>query len=249
MGNDFATFVVVGFLAQVVDGALGMAFGVLTTTVLLAFGVPPAQASALVHTVEIFTTGASAASHIMQRNVQRRLVFQLAVTGVLGAIAGAWLLSNVDAGLVRPFVSAYLLLLGLSILWQAVQNPPEKDTVPGFTGPLGFIGGFLDAAGGGGWGPTVTCTLIGAGRPPRFVIGSVNTAEFFVTTAAATTFFIELGSVPLEALLGLTLGGVAAAPFGALLARYMPPRALMTAVGLVISCLSAWQIARSVGLL
>lgn len=249
MSSDFVIFVAVGFFAQVVDGALGMAFGILTTTVLLTFGVPPAQASALVHTAEIFTTGASAASHMMHRNVQRRLVVQLAITGVLGAIVGAWLLSNVDARIMRPFVSGYLLLLGLSILWQALQNRPEKQSVPGFTGPLGFIGGFLDAAGGGGWGPTVTCTLIGAGRPPRFVIGSVNTAEFFVTVAAATTFFVELGSVPLEAMLGLTIGGVAAAPFGAYLARYLQPRVLMTAVGLMISCLSGWQIARSLALL
>ena len=245
MSADFMTFLAIGFFAQLVDGSLGMAFGLISTTTLLTIGLSPAHASAMVHTAEVFTTGASAVSHAIHKNLNRRLVGELAVAGSVGAIIGAYVLSNIDGRVMRPFVAAYLLVLGLSILLRAFHAPPETDAPPAFAAPLGIVGGFLDAIGGGGWGATVTSTLLGSGHAPRMVIGSVNTAEFFVTVAAATTFFIELGLVPIQMLLGLIVGGVLAAPLGAYLARYVPARPLMAAVGLLVVGLAAYQIARS----
>ena len=248
MDVHFLTYLTIGFFAQLVDGALGMAFGVISTTALLSFGLSPAHASALVHSAEVFTTGSSAVSHGLHRNINRRLVVELAVAGSVGAIIGAYVLSNIDGRAMRPFVAAYLMVLGLSILLRAFRAAPESDVPPAFAGPLGIVGGFLDAIGGGGWGATVTSTLLGSGHAARMVIGSVNTAEFFVTLAAATTFFIELGLTPVKALVGLAAGGVIAAPLGAYLARYVPARPLMAAVGLLVMGLAGIQIARSLKL-
>ena len=189
MDGNFLSFLAIGFFAQLVDGALGMAFGVISTTALLTLGLSPAHASAMVHTAEVFTTGTSAISHTMHNNTNRRLVIELAAAGSVGAIIGAYVLSNIDGRVVRPFIAAYLLVLGLSILLRAFQAPPETDTPPSFAGPLGIVGGFLDAIGGGGWGATVTSTLLGSGLAPRTVIGSVNTAEFFVTTCGSDHVF------------------------------------------------------------
>ena len=196
MVTEYVLLGAIGFLAQLVDGALGMAFGVISTTAMLSIGMPPAQASALVHTAEIFTTAASAGSHIWHRNVDWRLVIRLGIAGVLGAVLGAWILSNVDAGVVRPFISAYLLLVGGFILFKAWRGIPARDAPAPWVAPIGFVAGFLDASGGGGWGPVATTTLVGSGHAPRVAVGSVNTTEFFVTIAAATTFFIELGASP-----------------------------------------------------
>jgi len=196
MVTEYVLLGAIGFLAQLVDGALGMAFGVISTTAMLSMGMPPAQASAIVHTAEIFTTAGSAGSHIWHRNVDWRLVARLGVAGVLGAVLGAWVLSNVDAGAVRPFISAYLLAVGGFILFKAWRGIPARDAPTPWVGPIGFVAGFLDASGGGGWGPVATTTLVGSGHAPRMAVGSVNTTEFFVTIAAATTFFVELGASP-----------------------------------------------------
>jgi uncharacterized membrane protein YfcA len=238
-------FFAVGFVAQLVDGALGMAYGVLTNTALLAIGLPPAHASALVHTAEIFTTSASAASHIYYRNVDWRMVARLGVTGVLGAILGAWILSNVDVTAARRFVYGYLLIMGLYILWKSMRIALTPRKPAGWTAPLGFVAGYLDASGGGGWGPMTTSTLVGSGHAPRYAVGSVNTTEFFVTVAAATTFFTELGSSSLEHLIPLVLGGVLAAPFGGWVVKRVPARGLMTAVGVLIVMLSIVQLFRA----
>jgi len=235
----------VGFVAQLVDGALGMAYGVLTNTALLAIGLFPAQASALVHTAEVFTTSASAASHIYHRNVDWRLVARLGLAGVLGAILGAWILSNIEVTAARRFVYAYLLIMGLYILWKSMRVAPLPRTPAGWTVVLGFAGGFLDATGGGGWGPMTTSTLVGSGHAPRYSVGSVNTAEFFVTVAAATTFFAELGAVALEHFIPLVLGGVLAAPFGGWFVKRIPARVLMIAVGTLIVALSIVQLVRA----
>jgi uncharacterized membrane protein YfcA len=248
MGTEYFLLGAVGFLAQLIDGALGMAFGVISTTAMLSMGLPPAQASAIVHTAEIFTTGASAASHIAHRNVDWRLVARLGVAGVLGAVLGAWVLSNLDASVVRPFVAAYLLLVGLFILFRAWRMAPARDAPAPWIGPIGFVAGFLDASGGGGWGPVATSTLIGSGHTPRMTVGSVNTTEFFVTVAAATTFFIELGASPWRELLALVLGGLLAAPLGGWAVKHIPARVLMVAVGCLVTALSAWQIARALKL-
>src|SRR6476661_10641142 len=238
-------FFAVGFGAQLVDGTLGMAYGVLSNTALMAIGLPPAHASALVHTAEIFTTSASAASHIYHRNVDWRMVARLGATGVLGAILGAWVLSNVEVTAARRFVYAYLLIMGFYILWKSMRIASAPRKPAGWTVLLGFGAGFLDASGGGGWGPMTTTTLVGSGHSPRYSVGSVNTAEFFVTVSAATTFFTEIGVVPLEHLIPLVLGGILAAPFGGWVVKHVPTRGLMTAVGMLIVALSIVQLFRA----
>jgi len=250
MTTEFVLLLLIGFFAQLVDGALGMAFGVVSTTAMLTIGMPPAQASALVHTAEIFTTGASAASHIYHRNIDWRLVSRLGVAGVLGAALGAWILANVDAAAVRPFVFGYLLLMSIYILLKAarIRLVPVRDAPAAWTAPVGFVAGFLDASGGGGWGPVSTTTLIGSGHAPRQTVGSVNATEFFVTIAAAATFFVELGIAPLQNLVPLALGGILAAPLGAWLVKRLPVQVLMAAIGLLILLLSSWQLARSLGM-
>lgn len=247
-GSLFLTLAVVGFLAQLIDGALGMAFGVISATALLTLGYLPAHASAVVHTAEIFTTGASAISHAIHRNVNRQLVIELALAGTVGAVTGAYVLSNIDGRAIRPFVAAYLLVLGLWILLRALRPTQKQDVAPAYVAPLGGIGGFLDAIGGGGWGAIVTSTLVGSGHAPRLAIGSANIAEFFVTGAAATTFLVELGPVHMQAFLGLVIGGVIAAPLGAYIVKRLPARPLMAAVGMLVTGLAAYQIAKSLGL-
>jgi uncharacterized membrane protein YfcA len=231
---DIWVFVVIGFLAQLVDGALGMAFGVLATTSLLAFGVPPAVASALTHVTEVFTTAASGASHVFHRNVNWGLVARLAPAGMIGGAVGAYLLASIDAGVIAPLVSLYLLLIGLYILFKAFrpQWPREvKDWVVPF---VGGAGGLLDAMGGGGWGPMVTGSLIGRGHDPRRVIGSTNLTEFLVTTVISATFIAALGWSELRSAIGLIIGGVLAAPLGGLVVSKVPTRPMMFAVGAII---------------
>jgi uncharacterized membrane protein YfcA len=243
--TEFVLLLAIGFVAQLVDGTLGMAYGVLANAAMLTMGLPPAQASALIHTAEIFTTGASAASHLYHRNVDWRIVARLGVTGVLGAVLGAWILSNTDVGAARRLVYGYLLLMGLYILWQSTRIALAPRTPAGWIPPLGFLAGFLDATGGGGWGPVTTSTLLGSGHAPRQTVGSVNSAEFFVTVAAATTFFAELGASHLEYLIPLVLGGLLAAPFGGWAVKHVPARALMIAVGVLIVTLSVFQLLRA----
>jgi len=242
---EFVLVMGVGFVAQVIDGALGMAFGVVSTSAMLVIGLPPAQASAVVHTAEIFTIGTSAASHIYHRNVDWRLVTRLGIAGVIGAVLGAWVLSNVDTSAARPFVAGYLLVIGIFILLKSLRMAPARDAPATWTAPVGLIAGFLDASGGGGWGPVATSALVGSGHAPRLAVGSVNTTEFFVTIAAAATFFVELGASSLMNLLALVLGGIIAAPIGGWMVKRVPARGLMIAVGLLILALAAWQLAKT----
>jgi uncharacterized membrane protein YfcA len=181
--------------------------------------------------------------------VDWRLVARLGIAGVAGAVLGAWILSNLDAAVVRPFIAGYLVLVGLFILFRAWQGIPARDAPAPWIGPIGFVAGFLDASGGGGWGPVATSTLIGSGHTPRTTVGSVNTTEFFVTVAAATTFFIELGASPWKELLALSIGGILAAPLGGWAAKHISARALMIAVGCLVIALSLWQIARAIKLI
>jgi uncharacterized protein len=245
MLSDYLLLGAIGFVAQLIDGALGMAFGVISTSAMLTMGVPVAQASAMVHTAEVFTTAASALSHIGHGNVDWKLVARLGIGGVVGAVLGAWILANVDASAARPFVAAYLLVLGVFILLKAARRIPRTDAPFALAPPLGLVGGFLDASGGGGWGPVVASTLIGSGQAPRKAVGSVNTTEFFVTVAAATTFFVELVVVPWQELIALIIGGVIAAPFGGWAVKRLPARVLMTLVGILVVSLSTWQLGRT----
>ena len=249
MTTEFLFLMATGFLAQIVDGALGMAFGVITTTTMLSMGVPPALASATVHTAQIATTGASGLSHLYYRNIDKRLLVTLGAAGVLGGVLGAYVLSNVEGATIRPFVAAYLFLMGVLILLKAVRWNRPRRPLRGrrATGGLGLVGGFLDAVGGGGWGPIVTSTLIGSGHAPRIAIGSVNAAEFFVTVAISAAFFAEIGTAHWSYLLALVIGGMASAPFAGYLVRHIPPRPLMVMVGVLVCGLSLLVLVQSLG--
>ena len=246
MVGELILFALVGFAAQLVDGAVGMAYGLAASSALQALAVAPAVASASVHAAEIVTTGVSGLAHWRLGNVDRRLMLRLAGPGVAGGVIGATLLSDLPLGVVRPAVGAYLALMGLLILWRALRPLAARPAPTGARlAMLGATGGFLDAVGGGGWGPLVASTLIGRGGAPRAAIGSTNAAEFFVTCAITATFLLELGLELWPAILGLVLGGVAAAPLAALLTRRLPVRALLAAVGLVVSLLGARTLLRA----
>jgi uncharacterized protein len=238
MVEDLLVFAAVGFAAQMIDGAIGMAYGLSATSVLLNLGVAPATASASVHAAEVFTTGASGLAHWRLGNVRRALVLRLAVPGALGGVAGAHLLVGAPTALVRVFVGFYLLALGAVVLLKALRPRPPAVTLPtGQVGVLGFCGGLLDAV-GGGWGAIVTSTLIGRGNVPREAIGSASLAEFFVTTAVSAAFVATVGITLWPIITGLVLGGVLAAPLAALAAKRVPDRLLMAAVGVVVSLLA-----------
>ena len=244
-------FILIGFAAQLVDGALGMAYGTISSTLLVGLGVPPAVASAGVHTAETFTTGISAVSHVAHRNVDWKLFARIVVPGVIGGVLGAYVLSNIHADAARPFVLAYLMALGLYIFWRGWTHTHVLKT-PRIVAPIGLVGGFLDAAGGGGWGPIVTSNLMVQGAAPRPTIGTVNTAEFFLTITISATFLATLGlsgdsehgALLLKATTGLLIGGVIAAPFGALIAKRVHPDKLLTFVGALVTLTSGFALYR-----
>jgi uncharacterized membrane protein YfcA len=235
-------FIVAGFLAQLVDGALGMAFGVISSTLLISLGQPPKVASAGVHVVETFTTATSGISHILHRNVDWKLFARIAIPGVIGGILGAYVLTQIDGAVVKPFVLTYLALIGLFLIFRATQKHPHDADLK-VVSPLGLVGGFLDAAGGGGWGPIVTGNLLAQGGEPRRVIGTVNTAEFLVTVTISATFIAALGWEAFTvATVGLLIGGVFAAPLGAHIARRVEARKLLLAVGILLTATSCFGI-------
>jgi hypothetical protein len=243
MDLHILVFVLVGFIAQLIDGALGMAYGVSSNTFLLSIGVPPAAASASVHMAECVTTAVSGASHWKLGNIDKVLVKKLLIPGVLGGIAGAYILTSIDGKAIKPYVSGYLILMGLVILAKALRKNHVHKEVHSHLVPLGLVGGFFDAVGGGGWGPIVTTTLVARGSAPRFAIGSVNFSEFFVTFAQSVTFFLTLGVLDTwKIIIGLLVGGVIAAPIAAVAARKLPTRILMAMVGILIILLSVRTI-------
>ena len=238
-------FILIGFSAQLVDGALGMAFGVISNTMLLSVGVPPQQASASVHLAESFTTGVSGISHTLHRNVDWWLFVRIVLPGVIGGVTGAYLLTQVSAEAARPLVLTYLAAIGLYLLWRGVMHR-HVERRPKVIAPLGLAGGFLDAAGGGGWGPIVTSNLLIQGANPRKVIGTVNTAEFFLTVTISATFILALGwEAFIPPALGLLIGGIAAAPLGGYIAKKVPADGLLIMVGIVLSLTSAYGIWRA----
>lgn len=245
LDNQLLFFVLAGFVAQLIDGALGMAYGVSCTSLLLNFGIPPALASASVHTAEVFTTGVSGLSHLFLKNVNKSLFFKLAVPGVIGSAAGAYLLAEIFNGnLIKPYIAAYLLIIGILILIKSFRVYKPKDTVKKVS-LLGLTGGFCDAVGGGGWGPIVTSNLIFQGKTPKETIGTVNTAEFFVTFISTGVFLFFVGVDSWKIILGLIVGGVVAAPLGAIMATRIKPKILMLLVGLVIIITSSITLYKS----
>ncbi|MDP3907848.1 sulfite exporter TauE/SafE family protein [Novosphingobium sp.] len=242
-------FIAVGFAAQLVDGALGMAFGVISNTLLVGvLGVPPAQASQRVHLVECFTTATSGISHLLHGNIDKKLFFRLLVPGMIGGLLGAYVLTSLDAGVVKPFVLAYLTAIGIYLLIRGVLYPP-KIREARLIAPLGLFGGFLDAAGGGGWGPVVTSNLLIQGADPRKVVGTVNSVEFFLTLTVSAAFIFHLGFADVAgATLGLLIGGIAAAPLGAWAAKHFPPKQMLILVGVVLTLTSGYGVYTALGL-
>ena len=243
----------VGLGAQLVDGSLGMAYGVTSTTLLLAIGTNPAAASATVHLAEIGTTLASGASHWRFGNVDWKVVARVGIPGAIGAFAGATFLSWLSTEIAAPVMSLVLLTLGLYILARFTFRGLSTEHLGKplrrrFLAPLGLFAGFVDATGGGGWGPVGTPALLASGRmEPRKVIGSIDTSEFLVAVAASAGFFIGLGGgaiVPSMAL-ALLIGGLIAAPIAAWLVRHIPPRLLGSAVGGLIILTNVRSLMRS----
>ncbi|MBT2143603.1 MULTISPECIES: sulfite exporter TauE/SafE family protein [unclassified Rhodanobacter] len=242
--GQFFIFVGVGLLAQLVDGALGMAYGLVSNSILLALGLPPAVASATVHTAEVLTTGVSGASHAWFGNVRWKLFWQLAIPGAIGGILGATFLASVPGEAIRPWVNAYLLILGTMVLLRAFGRRLTRHQVQ-HSGVLGFFAGLLDAIGGGGWGPLATSTLIARGGGVRSTIGSVNAAEFVVTVCVSATLVWHVGAGHWPIVLGLLTGGVIAAPFAAWLVRHLPEHVVMAAVGGLIVLISLGQLVQT----
>lgn len=234
-------FIGVGFLAQTIDGALGMAYGISCSSLLLSLGVSPAAASASVHIAEVFTSGASGLSHWRFGNVNKKLFKLLLIPGIIGALTGAYLLSSFDGNIIKPYISAYLLVMGVIVISKALRKKTVKKKTK-YVGPLALLGGFVDAVGGGGWGPVVTSTLIGSGRQPRYTIGSVNTAEFFIAAAGAGMFTLMIGIDNWNVVVGILIGGVLASPFAAYVCGKVNPKTLMLIVGIVIITLSLRNI-------
>lgn len=233
--SSILLYILAGFTAQMIDGALGMAYGVTATSFLLSFGISPASSSASVHASEVFTSGVSGLMHLKFGNVNTKLFKKLLIPGVLGAILGAYVLSSLEEFnyIIKPIVSTYTLILGLIIIFKALKKDSIRQKIKRIF-PLAAVGGFLDSIGGGGWGPIVSSTLIAKGRNPRYTIGSVNLAEFFITLASSLTFITLIGLQHWAIIIGLILGGVIAAPIAAYLSNKVPTKALMILVGIVV---------------
>jgi uncharacterized protein len=251
MLEDFALFFIVGMVAQFVDGALGMAYGVTAASFLLAAGVAPAHASASVHMAKFFTTAASGAAHASYKNVEWPLFWKLALSGAVGGVFGAFVLTSIDGAIIKPFITFYLAVMGFVILWRILRPPPQVKFTSRTVAPLGLTGGFLDAIGGGGWGPIVTTSLIGRGGEPRYVIGSVNASEFVVTAAIGSALIasflvgnwkdgaaMQNYAAPIA---GLIAGGLMAAPIAGRFVSRIPRRVLGVAVGILVLSLAAYQ--------
>jgi hypothetical protein len=230
---------IVGLGAQLVDGSLGMAYGVTSSTLLLAVGTSPAAASATVHLAEIGTTLVSGAAHWKFGNVDWRVVLKIGIPGAVGAFAGATFLSNLDTAVAKPAMSLILLALGIYVLARFTARGLRTDRAgqslrARFLGPLGLFAGFVDATGGGGWGPVGTPAILASGRlEPRKTIGSIDTSEFLVSVAASIGFLLALGTAGVNPgwALALLAGGMVAAPIAAWLVRHVPPRVLGSLVG------------------
>ncbi|POY36058.1 siroheme synthase [Solitalea longa] len=246
--SEIFIFIIGGFIAQMIDGALGMAYGVSATTFLMSFGITPAAASASVHASEIFTTGVSGISHLKFGNVNSKLFKTLVIPGVLGAIAGAYILSSLQdyAYVMKPIVACYTLVLGIIIIRKVINKTQNKKKMKKIGWLAGF-GGFMDSVGGGGWGPIVTSTLIAGGRNARYTIGSVNLTEFFVSFASSVTFILMLGLDHFQVIAGLIIGGCIAAPIAARLSSKLPVKTIMLVVGIVVILVSLRIILMMVG--
>jgi len=237
MPEDFWIILLIGFAAQMVDGALGMAYGLTASSFMLAAGYPPLQVSATVHLAETVTTGASAVSHHRFGNVDRELFKRLLIPGVIGAAVGALLLSVLPGEKLKPWIAGYILVMGVVVFCKAFTHvPPVK--VGSKVRSLGFFGALVDAMGGGGWGPIVASTLLARGNEARFTVGTVNAVEFFVTITSSAIFLVSVGLGLWKIVLPLALGGLLAAPVAAWACKRIPHKPMLAIVGVVIIAVS-----------
>jgi len=242
MDFQYLMLIAIGFAAQLIDGALGMAFGVIATSSLVATGIPPAIASATIHAAEVATTAISGASHVWNGNVDRRLLFKLVITGMCGGVFGAYILTGLPEDVIKPIVTVYLGAMSVLILARVLGWKLDRWrlSIP----IVGAGGGFLDAVGGGGWGPLVASTLMASGDNPRRTIGSVNLAEFFVTLSISAAFLTQLDFASYgELALGLVIGGAIAAPLAGYLLRILPTRVVLALAGIVVAGLTLINLA------
>lgn len=246
--NKILWFILFGFIAQIIDGALGMAYGVSCSTLLINFGIPPKISTAAVHTAEIFTTGASGLSHIFMKNVDLKLLLRLVIPGIIGAIVGAYLISNIlDGKSIKPYISLYLLFLGLIILYKSFNYKPNKSKVVlENIEILAILGGLFDAIGGGGWGPIVTSNIIKQGKSPQTAIGTVNTTEFFIAFISTSVFLILVGIESWKIIFGLAIGGILGAPIGAYMIHIIKAKILMFIVAITIIMTQGYTILKSI---
>jgi len=237
LDSAFPIMLLAGFLAQMVDGALGMGYGVTSATILLSAGVNPAAISGSIHTAEMFASGASGYSHYKFGNVNKKLFKTLLIPGVIGAIAGAILLvvmGNKYGNYIRPVIAGYTMILGVKFILNAFrERKPQQKKFKRYR-LLAGVGGFFDSFGGGGWGPIVTSTLINTGRSHNYAVGTVSLTEFFVTLASAFTFFTMIGVSHWQTILALVIGGLIAAPIAAKLAGKLPKKTAYLLLGILV---------------
>jgi uncharacterized protein len=243
--SGFLNGFIIGLIAQTIDGSIGMAYGLTATTFLLSQGVSPAVASSSIHISEIFTTAASGLSHWRLDNINRKLFLNLVFPGVTGGLIGVLILTNIDGQILKPWISLYLMIMGIYIILKAFKKNIliTKINSKKIT-PLAFTGGMIDAVGGGGWGPVVTTTLLSSGHEPKKTIGSVNSAEFFITTSTGLSFAIFIGINNPETIFGLISGGVLIAPFAAKITTKLPTKLIMLIVGILITFLSMITVSK-----
>ncbi len=246
LNEEFFLFMLGGFIAQMIDGALGMAYGVSASSFLLTVGVSPAAASASIHASEIFTSGVSGLMHLKFQNVNKKLFQTLLLPGMLGAMTGAYLLYELENynHILRPIVATYTLALGIIIILKAIRKAGAKINTKRIP-LLASFGGMMDSIGGGGWGPIVSSTLIAGGRNARYTVGSVNLAEFFVALSSSLTFIVLIGLSHFQIILGLITGGIVAAPIAASITRKLPTKTMMIIVGITVMIVSLRLILKS----
>lgn len=249
--KEIWVYIILGFFAELIDGTMGMAYGVSSNTFLRSVGIQPAVSSACTHISEIFTTFTSGISNLRLKNVNKNLMLKLMVPGIIGGVAGAWLLVSFQSRVLDMVIDVYLIVMGCVIFSKVFKKNKAAKEFGSFIYGLGFVGGLTDAMGGGGWGPVVTSTLIASDHEPGKTIGTVNTAEFFVTIAETTTFVAMMGDFHsyYTIILGLIIGGVAAAPLGAILCKKIPVKVMLFTVGILVIVLNLYKLMQHSGLL
>ncbi len=247
---DIYIYIFLGFLAELIDGTMGMAYGVSCNTFLRSAGISSTVSSACIHVSEIFTTFVSGLSHLKLRNIHKALFTKLLIPGIIGGVIGAYILVTAENSVIDIIIDIYLIIMGIVIINKLFKKQKIKE-YGNYTYALGFVGGLTDAMGGGGWGPIVTSTLLAAGHDIRKTIGTVNSAEFFVTIAETTAFMVMIKDFNSykTIIMGLIIGGVIAAPLGAYLCNKIPAKLMLGIVGTLVIVLNMYKFFQHINIL